>query len=187
MTMSRKKRRPTNPSPLLYGNTPLPESTTYTHLGIVQSGAGRYPFNPDDVKQVIRGTYFALSSVLSNTGGVNPFTMANLYRTCVLPRALFGLWNKISRPDMMKLEVAHHMFLKHIQSLPHLTRSDMVTGLLGFTSIEAFIDLHKLLFFGTLCSLEPRELSNKLLRLYQFKHSVTETAYGDLYPISSVF
>ena len=88
---------------------------------------------------------------------------------------------------MMKLEVAYHMCLKHIQSLPHLTRSDMVTGLLGFTSIETFIDLQKLLFFGTLCSLEPRELSNKLLRLYQFKHSVTETAYGDLYPISSVF
>ena len=116
-----------------------------TYLGIVQSGDGRYPFNPDDVKQVIRGTYFALSSVLSNTGGVYPFTMANLYRTCVLQRALFAceLWNKIPRPDMMKLEVAHHMCLKHIQSLPHLTRSDMVTGLLGFTSIEAFIDLQK--------------------------------------------
>ena len=100
MTMSRKKRRPTNPSPLLYGNTALPESTTYTHLGIVQSGAGRDPFNPDDMKQVIRGTYFALSSVLSNTCSVNPFTMANLYRTCVLPRALFAceLWNKMFVP-----------------------------------------------------------------------------------------
>ena len=63
-----EKTRAANPSPLLYGNTPLPESTTYTHLGIVQSDAGRYPFNPDDVKQVIRGTYFALSNVLSNTG-----------------------------------------------------------------------------------------------------------------------
>ena len=97
------------------------------------------------MKQVIRGTYFALSIVLSNTGGVNQFTMANLYRTCVLQRALFAceLWNKIPRPDMMKLEVAYNMCLKHIQSLPHLTRSDMVTGLLGFTSIEAFIDLQK--------------------------------------------
>ena len=89
---------------------------------------------------------------------------------------------------MMKLEVAHHMCLNHIQSLPHLTRSDMVTGLLGFTSIEAFIDLQKMLFFGTLCSLEPRELSNKLLhlRLYQFKHSVTATAYGFIPDINRV-
>ena len=84
---------------------------------------------------------------------------------------------------MMKLEVAYHMCLKHIQSLPHLTRSDMVTGLLGFTCIETFID-----FFGTLCSLEPRELSNKLLhlRLYQFKHSVTATAYGFIPDINRV-
>ena len=43
-----------------------------------------------------------------------------------------------------------------------------------------------MLFFGTLCSLEPRELSNKLLRLYQFKHSVTATAYEFIPDINRV-
>ena len=109
-------------------NTPLPESTIYTHLRIGQSGDDMYPFNSDDVKQVIRGTYLELSSVLSNTVGVNPFTMATLYRACVLPRALFAceFWNNIARPVMIKLEVASHMCLKHKQNLPHLTRSNMV-------------------------------------------------------------
>ena len=54
-------------------------SPTYTHLGIVQSGGGRYPFNPDDEKQVIRGTYFALSNVLSNTGDGYGYRTIRLY------------------------------------------------------------------------------------------------------------
>ena len=73
-----------------------------------------------------------------------------LLKLIKLPNALFAceLWNSVSASDMAKLESTHHMCLKHAQNhLPHLTRSDMVTGLLGFTSIQAHIDTLKLLLF----------------------------------------
>ena len=66
------------------------------------------------------------------------------------------------------------------QNLPHLTRSDMVTGLLGFTSIQAPIDTLKLLFLQSLCKLGPDERANKLfkLRLLQFKTTRTNHMIG---------
>ena len=82
------------------------------------------------------------------------------------------------RPDMMKLEVAHHMCLKHIQSLPHLTRSDMVTGLLGFTSIEAFIDLQNS-YALVLCA--HLNHANFLTNMQLQRQPM------DSYPISTVF
>ena len=63
--------------------------------------------------------------------------------------------------------------MKRIQNLPKLTRSDMVKGLLGFTSIEAYIDMQKLLFLGYLCRLQSHDIAFKVFiqRLYQHKYS----------------
>lgn len=52
--------------------------------------------------------------------------------------------------------------LKRVQNLPQVTRSDMVTGLLGFTSLEAYIDLQKLSFLGALCRLKPSDIASQL-------------------------
>ena len=132
MLMDRRQRQ----------NTPLiQENPTYTHLGIVQSCSGKYPCNIDDVRQGLRCTYFMLAV------GLNPCVMAKLYTACVLPKALFAceLWNSVSASNMAKLESTHHKCLKQAQNLPHLTRSDMVTGLQGL----------KLLFLQTLWKLGP--------------------------------
>jgi len=61
-----------------------------------------------------------------------------------------------------------------------------------YSSYIAFIDLQTGLFFGTLCSLEPRELSNTLsnkllhLQLYQIRSSLIPTAYGFTPDINTV-
>ncbi|KAH3802653.1 hypothetical protein DPMN_156331 [Dreissena polymorpha] len=73
----------------------------------------------------------------------NPNTAIQRSNTSVIPKALFGceLWTSISNVEMQHLEVANHFLLKRAQGLPHLTRSDMVLGIAGVTSIEALIDL----------------------------------------------
>ncbi|KAH3733190.1 hypothetical protein DPMN_039615 [Dreissena polymorpha] len=117
----------------------------YKHLGIIQSISGKYPYDIDAVKQTIRGMFLSLSQKVSGRSGANPNTAIKLYKTAVIPKALFGceLWNSISIADMQQLEVAHHFCLKRAQGLPHLMRSDMRLGLAEMTSSEAIIDLQK--------------------------------------------
>ena len=129
---------------IMYANKVLSEVSNYKHLGIDQSKRRKTPASVDDVRQSARGTLFSLINCGIHSNGVNPITAAKLYTSIVLPRALFGceLWNSITQTDHAHLEATHHFCLKRIQSLPQLTRSDMMaTGLLGFTSIEAYIDL----------------------------------------------
>ena len=51
----------------------------------------------------------------------------------------------------------------------------MVKGLLGFTSIEGYVDLQNLLFLGSLCKLKPADVDNQLLILgvNQFMNKLT--------------
>ena len=172
MTMGRKRTKAEPPLQITYDSISIPEAAKYKHLGIIQSISGKYPYDIDTVKQTIRGTFLSLSQKVSERSGTNPNTAIKLYNTAVIPKALFGceLWNSISNADMQQLEVAHHFCLKRAQGLPHLTRSDMVLGLAGMTSIEAQIDLHKLAFLGSLCRAPTDEPCHKLfiLRLCQF-------------------
>ena len=163
--------------PAMYGITQIRETDSYKHLGIVQSGNGKHPYDIDAVTRSIRGTFLSLAGTVSGRAGPNPGTAMKLYYRSVLPHSVFGceLWNDISKSDIHQLEIAHHFCLKRAQGLPALTRSDMVTGLLGVSSLEVYIDLQKLSFFGLLCRTTAQELSKQLLlyRLYQFKHCDT--------------
>ena len=157
----------------MYGVTQIRETDSYKHLGIVQSRNGKHPYDIDAVTRTIRGTFLSLAGTVSGRAGPNPGTAMKLYYRSVLPHSVFGceLWNDISKSDIHQLEIAHHFCLKRAQGLPHLTRSDMVTGLVGAASLEACIDLQKLSFFGQLCRTQANKLSRQLMlcRLYQFK------------------
>jgi len=79
-----------------------------------------------------------LANTIPAAVGLNSCVMAKLYTTCIHPK-------RVTYPG-------------HAQNLPYLTRSDMLTGLYGFTCMQALIYLLKLL----LCKLRPDELANKL-------------------------
>ena len=190
MVMDRKRSRRIEPKKLSYGTTTINEETRYKHLGVIQSPSGRYPFSADAAKQCIRGTFLSLSNKVSGRDGANPLTLLKLYRTSVLPRALFGceLWSAISKTDMQQLEIAQHFCLKFAQGLPALTRSDMATGLLGITRIEAYIDHQKLRFLGSLCRTPSDDIVSKLFthRLFQYKSCNVQCKYGFVPDIFSI-
>jgi hypothetical protein len=52
----------------------------------------------------------------------------------------FGLWNNLTNNEIVLLERAHRYVCKYVQGLPKLTRTDKCTTLLGWTSIECYID-----------------------------------------------
>jgi len=89
------------------------------------------------VRHKARDALFGLTECGVHSNGLNPITVAKLYTIIVLPRAFLAgeLWNTITVCDMPHLKTTHHFWLKRIQNLPGSTRSDMVKGMVGFTSI----------------------------------------------------
>ena len=99
-------------------------------------------------------------------------TAIKLYKTIVPPRSLYGaeLWFKITNDQLKKLERAHRFCLKIIQAMPKRTKTCIVQCMVNVFSLEAYIDLKKLLFFGRLCRLDCSKLAKQLFleRLYQY-------------------
>jgi hypothetical protein len=81
---------------------------------------------------------------------------------------------------MRHMEATHHFCLKRMQSLPLRTRSDMVKGLLGYTSIEAYIDQQKLNFLGSICRMKSSDVVMKVFlnRLTQYRNNCSKTHSG---------
>ncbi len=156
-----------------YGSSAIEEVSSYKHLGLLQTKRMQPPGDIDSVVNTVRGTFFSLSNIGVHASGLNPLTALKLYKSIVLPRALFGcdLWSDIPVHSMRKLEVIHHFCLKYMQGFRKRTRSDAVLGMLGETSIESFIDLQKLNFLFGLCSSRANYVVRYLFlqRLYQYR------------------
>ena len=76
---------------------------------------------------------------------------------------------------MRRLEIAHHFCLKHSQGFERGTRTDIVKGMLGITSIEVYIDRQKLAFFGSAFRTPPTDLVNQLITYILFHYSMRIT------------
>jgi len=57
---------------------------------------------------------------------------------------------------------------------------EVVKGMLGFTSMQTYINMHSLLFLGSLCRLQPEDTWFKLFiqRLYQHRNITTNLSKG---------
>ena len=112
------------------------------------------PVEISSVVQSLRGTFLSLTSCGLHPNGLNPISGMKLYISAVLPKALYAceLWDDISITNLSKLEIAHRFCVKYSKGLPKLTRTDIALGLVGISSIEAYTDLQKLYFLGTLCN-----------------------------------
>ena len=81
---------------------------------------------------------------------------------------------------MRQLEMAHHFCHKHSQGLQCDTISNVVKGMLGIISIEAYIDKQKLAFFGSVFRTPPTDLVNRLItyRLFYYSMRITDKHFG---------
>ena len=163
------------------GNNAICEREEYNHLGII---CNKYTNSTLIVKQVdrkLRGAFFGLIKDGLYINGLNPLTSYSIYRSIVIPRALFGceLLQSLSDRDMLTMERSHRLCLKQIQGLQIRSRTDIVLGLICALPIEAEIEKRKLSFLGQLCRLE-RDCATKrffLLRLLSFVNSNSDTGF----------
>ena len=100
----------------------------------------------------LRSTFFSIINNGIYENGIHPVTSLKIYRSVVLPKALYGceLWHDISKTQLVKLERSHKFSIKHIQCIDRTTGSDIALSLLGCRSLEYEIDYKKITLFGQL-------------------------------------
>ncbi len=137
------------------GRDTVDESRDYTHLGESISSNMSLDINIKEAVRKLKGSFIGIANSGVHEYGLHPLTSMKLYKSVVLPSALYGceLWNKLSVTDLETIERAHKFCIKYIQGLPTRTPTVVASSLLGVNPIECEIDAMKLKFMGQLCRL----------------------------------
>ena len=110
--------------------------------------------------------------------GIHPIVCSKIILQLCYTKALYGceLWNNITNNEMLLLERAHRYVCKYVQGLPKLTRTHKCITLLGWTSIECYIDSKKNYYFlvdYVICL--PGFYRNKYsLHVYYYKWTIVQ-------------
>ena len=107
----------------MLGNKPLAEVEHYTHLGIV---CDKFMSIENSVKESynkLRGTFLGIVNSGIHPNGLNPLTSVTIYKSVVLPKALYGceLWKSLTLSDLNMLERGHRFCIKYLQNIPVYT------------------------------------------------------------------
>jgi hypothetical protein len=96
--------------------------------------------------------------------GIHPIVCSKIILQLCYTKAVYGceLWNNLTNNEMLLLERAHRYVCKYVHGLPKLTRTHKCITLLGWTTIECYIDSKKLLFLGRLCNMPSRFLPKQI-------------------------
>ena len=93
-----------------------------------------------------------------------PKSTTTIYHKVILPRSLYAceLWNKLTNKELQELKVMQRYLAKQIQHFHTRTRSIITLGMLGWQSIDLYIDKAKLYFFRRLCHLHDGMLAKQV-------------------------
>ena len=156
----------------LLGHDSIPVADVYKHLGIELDKYISMTEAVTEACRKLKSTFFSITKSGLSPCGLNPLTFVTVYKTVVLPKALYGceLWNTLSTAHVSQLEKAHRLCLKYMQNLPMYTSTIFVLNSLGTIPIEHAIDHKKLIFFGQLCRLPAHYLAKQIFvnRLVRF-------------------
>jgi hypothetical protein len=136
--------------------------TNYTkHLGV---GIGEEELIVQNMIQKGRTAFYALLSLGSRIGGVNPATATKIYWSTVIPSMMYGIEVLcLSENAMNSLEQEHKNFGKRIQCLPNKTSNPAAYSTLGWKSLWAYSDIAVLNFFYKIITMKSTCIFKKLL------------------------
>ena len=135
------------------GVNAIEEDVEYKHLGILFNKFKNTNTVINEACSKLCSTFLSIINCGIYYGGIHPSSSKTIYKTIVLPKALYGceLWGNICKSNMLKLERAHRFCIKYIQSVSKYTKTYIALSMLGCLPIEAEINKRKLIFLGQLC------------------------------------
>jgi len=176
------KRRKNNTCNLTLYEDPIPIVTSAKHVGVLLNRDFNSLEQTLNACRVLRTTALAVLNSGIHPSILNPLTCAKIIKSVCYSKALYGceLWNNLNQTELLSLERAHRFICKTLQGLPFRTRSDKCSSLLGWYSIETYINISKLLFFGRLCRLKSSALPRQILvtRLMEYIYKCVKEQLG---------
>lgn len=136
------------------------------HVGIPLSSSMKCNVKVEKACQKGRNAFHSIAGfdMHGKTPRLNPITLAKLYRSKVIPCALYGCetWSNMTQKDMYEIQKLQHYCMKKIQCLPAQTRSLMCESMLGFTKLTFEIDKRKLYFLHRLINLPDSSATKQI-------------------------
>ena len=128
----------------------IKQTTETKHLGIKRNSKNNIDIE-DRIKLARRTIYALLGPGLHAKRGMSPVVAYKLWKTYVIPRALYGIEvMNHTASDIIQLEKLQRKICRQIQGLPDRVANVATYSLLGVEPIEAVIDKLILIFFGSI-------------------------------------
>jgi hypothetical protein len=126
-------------------NNIIPECKTLKHVGIILENGFNSTERTIAACSLIRLLSMSIIKQGIHPSVMNPIVCSKIILQLCYTKALYGceLWNNLTTNAFFLPERAHRYVCKYVQGLPKLTRTDKCTTLLGWTSIECYIDSKK--------------------------------------------
>ena len=140
----------------MLGEFVVDELFEYKNLGVLKNYVSSFASNVDDNIEKAQKNAGMIFSSDFNRRKTNPLIYVRFWRQVCLPSLLFGTeLFTLNASQQMKFERCQQWFLKNIFYVPVFAPSSLPLKLSGLKSIEAEIDLKKLMFLGRLIT-EPK-------------------------------
>lgn len=133
---------------LKLGNNAIQVTTCEHHMGIpLTTTDNDLSKCVDDKIQACQSRYFAVKGLGTHKQGVPPPVMSRLYNSACIGKITYGTEIiGVSKKDLEKLEKIHCRIAKSIQGMPPTIPNVSCCAPLGWLSIEAVMDVARLLF-----------------------------------------
>lgn len=161
-------------------NETLKQSKSSTHVGIPIASNMKCHEKVQNACRKGRAALHRLIGldVTAQFPKLNPLTLAKLYKSVVIPSALYGCetWSQMTASDFNELEKFQHYCVKKMQCLPIQTRSYMCESLIGIPKISLEIDKRKLFFLERLIRMPENSASKQIFirRLFTYLNNITD-------------
>ena len=140
----------------MLGDAIVNELYKYKNLGVLKNYVNSFASNVEDNIEKARKKAGMTFSSDFNRRKTNPLIYIKFWRQACLPSLLLGTkLFTLNASQLTNLERCQQWFLKNIFCVPNLAPDSLPLRLSGLNSIEAEIDLKKLMFLGRLV-IEPK-------------------------------
>ena len=125
--------------------------------------------------QIHKKISYMIQGICARNGGINPMSASKVYLSVEIPRLLYGcqVW-PISDDNVELMERAHQDAARRLQGLPQQCAGPAATVLMGWLSVQATIDMYRLIYPWTLLripNLFKKNLSNLLIETFHMPNS----------------
>ena len=133
----------------LLGDNTVNELYEYQNLGVFKNYCGSFSTNVDENIKKATTKAGMIFSANFDRRKTNPFVYIKFWKQVCLPSLLFGVeLFSLNKSLLEKLERCQRWFLKILFYVPDFCASSFLLQIAGLSSVEAEIDLRKLLFLG---------------------------------------